>query len=263
MTGVVPGWRGSWVPRSSRGMTGVVPGWRWSWVPRSSRGMTGVVSGWRGSWVPRSSRGMTGVVSGWRGSWVPRSSRGMTGGGVRVTGGGVRMTGGGVRVTGVGSGELGGGVRVKVLWITRKSSSLRDVDPLCAFWAHVFRAWADDAVLRALFLHVRGPAGDAGHDEDWGEEFGGDAHEVVGAGVEEVGVGEQFLLAPHHFLDALGDRIEPGVPHVVGEAFGPGFDEGVARVLVAVDGVAKAHDLFLAREHVEDGGLRFVRRLPA
>ena len=78
--------------------------------------------------------------------------------------------------------------------------------------------------------------------------------------MEEVRVGEQFLFVPHRLLDGAGDGIEALlVAGFLGEALRPLLDNGVARVGLAVDGVAEAHDDFLARQHPAHGGSGFFR----
>ena len=68
--------------------------------------------------------------------------------------------------------------------------------------------------------------------------------------MEEVRVGEQFLLFPHRLLDGAGNGIEALlVAGCLGEAFRPLLDDDVARVGRAVDRVAEAHDDFLALQH--------------
>lgn len=48
---------------------------------------------------------------------------------------------------------------------------------------------SDERVIRELLGDVGGPAGDAGHDEDWSEGRDVVAHEVVGRSGWEVEVG--------------------------------------------------------------------------
>ena len=79
--------------------------------------------------------------------------------------------------------------------------------------------------------------------------------------MEEVGVAEQFLLAPHDFFTANGNRIQHGVAHFLGQLFGPLLDNGVTRVGFAVDGVPEAHDFFFALQHAHQASFGFFRSL--
>ena len=83
--------------------------------------------------------------------------------------------------------------------------------------ADIIGARADDPVVLALLHHVGAPAGDPRADEDGGEQLGRDPHVVIGAGVEEVGVGKELFLFPHHLLRLAGDAIEAVIPHRFGQ----------------------------------------------
>ena len=79
--------------------------------------------------------------------------------------------------------------------------------------------------------------------------------------MEEVGVAEQFLFAPHDFLAANRDRIQHGVAHFVRQLLRPLLDNRVTGIGVLIDGMAEAHDLFLALEHAQQALLGLVRGL--
>ena len=79
--------------------------------------------------------------------------------------------------------------------------------------------------------------------------------------MEEIGVTEQLLLAPHNGFAALGYRVQHSIPHFVRQLFGPLLDNGVARVGILVDRVTEAHDLFFTLQHAQQACFGFVRGL--
>src|SRR5690606_25511714 len=115
----------------------------------------------------------------------------------------------------------------------------------------VIRARADNAVVGALFHHVRRPASQARAHENRREQFGRNAHVVIGRRVEKVGVTEQFLLAPHHRFATHGNVVQVGVAVGFGQFFAPLFDHGVTRIRLRVDGVTEAHDFLFTRQHAQ------------
>jgi hypothetical protein len=117
---------------------------------------------------------------------------------------------------------------------------------------------ADDAVVGTLLHDVGGPAGQARHHEDGREQLGRDAHEVVGRGVVEVGVGEQLLLPHMTWSTARRPGTAPLSPTSSASLRDHSLMTGVARVRLAVDGMAEAHDLFLALEHAACIALGFL-----
>src|SRR3990167_115023 len=118
----------------------------------------------------------------------------------------------------------------------------------------VFRTRADNAVVGALFEHVRSPATDPRTHEDRGEQLGWNAHEVVRRGMVEVSIREQFLLLPHDLVDGFGDREQHGVTHFIRQFFRPGLDHFVTWVGFAIDRVTETHDLVLACQHGQGAG---------
>src|SRR5690606_42108230 len=87
----------------------------------------------------------------------------------------------------------------------------------------VIRARTDNAVVGALLHYMRSPASQAGAHENRGEQLGRNAHVVVGRGVEEVGVTEQFLLSPHNRFATYGNVVQVGVAVRLGQFFIPLF----------------------------------------
>ena len=85
---------------------------------------------------------------------------------------------------------------------------------------------------------------------------------MVGRGVEEIGVAEQPLLAPHDLLAAHRHRVQHRVANEPRQFFRPTLDDGGARVRFAVDRVAKTHDFFLPLEHGEHSALGLLRAAP-
>ena len=81
------------------------------------------------------------------------------------------------------------------------------IHPLASLWAGVVGARTDNAIIGALFFNVGRPAGESGHYEDRGKQLRRYAYEMVGGGMEEIGVAEQLLLTPHHLLTTDGYRI--------------------------------------------------------
>src|SRR2546422_11216769 len=96
-------------------------------------------------------------------------------------------------------------------------SPLRDRDKGSRLRSYVVGRRTDEPVVGALLDDVRRPARDARHDEERSEHRRGDAAKVVGGRAIEIEIVEKFLLAPHHALDALGDRVKPLVSSSGGE----------------------------------------------
>ena len=81
--------------------------------------------------------------------------------------------------------------------------------------------------------------------------------------MEEVGIAEQFLLAPHHLFAAYGHGVEHRVAHLGRQLRGPLLDDHVARVRLGINGVPEAHHLFLASQHAQQFSFCFVGAAPA
>ena len=73
-------------------------------------------------------------------------------------------------------------------------SALSDGGDLTRLSPNVLGAWANDAVIRTLLHHMASPTGQAAHHEDRGEQFGGNAHEEISGGMEEICVTEQAAI---------------------------------------------------------------------
>lgn len=111
-------------------------------------------------------------------------------------------------------------------------------------------AWAHDLAVHDLFESMRGPAGDAGGCEKWGEEVGLNAHHFVDEAGVEVDVRADveiwaFALAQDLFGHA-GDAVEQIVlgfeAGFLGEGCGFVLEKFGAGIAQGVDGVAHAVD---------------------
>src|SRR5207344_1985218 len=77
-------------------------------------------------------------------------------------------------------------------------------------WPDVLRARTNQAIVRVLLEHVRGPAGDPADGEDRRVEIDGNPERVEHRRRVEVDVGVQALLALDERFDALGHRVPLG-----------------------------------------------------
>ena len=74
---------------------------------------------------------------------------------------------------------------------------------------------------------------------------------MVGTGMEEIGIREQFFLIPHHLGHGFGNREQAVVACVLRQFLRPRFDYVIARIKLFVDGMAKTHDEGFAFEHFQ------------
>uniref|UniRef100_E6QM64 Uncharacterized protein n=1 Tax=mine drainage metagenome TaxID=410659 RepID=E6QM64_9ZZZZ len=119
-------------------------------------------------------------------------------------------------------------------------------------WSDVFGAGADEAIVVELFDDVGGPACDAAHREDGGEEIDIDAERGVGGGGVEIDVCVEVLFGVDVQLDLPGPVKPFGDARVFGELLAHATEMGGARVFGLVDAVSEAGDFFLVGEHLFD-----------
>src|SRR4051812_40131697 len=88
--------------------------------------------------------------------------------------------------------------RPESIWLMRGSSSLRQRGDVPLARAGVFRQWTDQPIVRLLFHDVRGPTGDARHDEKRREHIDIKTQHVIGGAGREIEIGMNLLLLEHH-----------------------------------------------------------------
>ncbi len=124
----------------------------------------------------------------------------------------------------------------------------------------VRRQRADERVRRPLLHDVRGPADDAGRDEDGREQVGVQTQQVVGGARGVVQVRLDVLGLHHRGLERVG-QVQQVLP-TAGRREVPqrGLHRGDAGVPVAVDAVAEPHDLAVVLQGVGEPRAGPVRR---
>src|SRR5688572_5196116 len=85
-------------------------------------------------------------------------------------------------------------------------STLLDRHERLWFRSGVIRRGPDQPIVRALFQDVRRPPGRTRDDKNRREEWCRDAAKAIGHGAEEIEIGENLFLAPHHPFNAFGNR---------------------------------------------------------
>src|SRR6266545_130040 len=113
-------------------------------------------------------------------------------------------------------------------WI--KDSSLAHRHKRSRLRSGVFRRGPDQAVVRALFHDVRRPARRAGNDKNGREQRRRNVAAAISNGAEEIEIGKNLLLAPHHRFDAIGDGKQVSVGVISGQSLREFLDGRRARV---------------------------------
>src|SRR5690606_14938280 len=128
-------------------------------------------------------------------------------------------------------------------------------------FANVFRTWTNNPVVRTLLHHMSCPTGQTAANKNRRKQLGRNIHVVGGRGMEEVGITEQLLLPPHDFFTAHGNIVQLGIALGLRQLLRPLLDDCVAWVGFRIDGMTKAHDLFLAGQRPHQDLFSVIRVL--
>src|ERR1039457_322515 len=133
-------------------------------------------------------------------------------------------------------------------WLT-----LSDRDPrLAVRVALIFGARTDQTVVAVLCQHVRGPTRHAADGEDGRVEIDGNAQRIVGGSGIEIDIRIELLDLLDGLFHALGEAVELLLAGALAQFLAEHAQVGGARIFGAVDAVAEARNLDLARQRAFD-----------